>query len=96
MLLASISAACLFKENIRSEDAIIGGGNDSGLWWSQKAYLDAVLPTGPETVLSLMAGNFSIYLVTGQQNPVRGELRYAASDRFLHRRHPYLFCPGSW
>ncbi|MDR0720017.1 MAG: ABC transporter ATP-binding protein [Treponema sp.] len=50
----------------RSEDAVIGGSNDTGLWWSQKVYLDTVLPTGPETVLSLMAGNFSIYLVTGQ------------------------------
>jgi iron(III) transport system ATP-binding protein len=50
----------------RSEDAVIGGGSDAGLRWSQKVYLDTVLPTGPETVLSLMAGNFSIYLVTGQ------------------------------
>jgi iron(III) transport system ATP-binding protein len=51
----------------RSEDALVGGGNDTGRWWSQKVRLDTVLPTGPETVLSLMAGHFSIYLVTGQE-----------------------------
>ncbi|MDR2739642.1 MAG: ABC transporter ATP-binding protein [Treponema sp.] len=50
----------------RSEDALVGGGNDAGRWWSQEVRLDTVLPTGPETVLSLMAGHFSIYLITGQ------------------------------
>lgn len=34
--------------------------------WSEKVLLEAVLPTGPETVLNLKAGSFTIYLVTNQ------------------------------
>lgn len=70
----------------RSEDAVIGDDNGTGLRWNQKVYLDTVLPTGPETVLSLMAGNFSIYLVTGQDCNLMGgeELSISVPYEKLH------------
>lgn len=56
----------------RSEDSFLeldGYKNadlQSGSGWSEKVRLEAVLPTGPETVLNLRAGSFMIYLVTNQ------------------------------
>jgi iron(III) transport system ATP-binding protein len=54
----------------RSEDVLANrkpGESAAGDAWSETVRVDAVLPTGPDTVMSLMAGNFTLYLVTGAE-----------------------------
>jgi len=59
------SAEKINSIGFRSEDTFLDAGNDSS-GWSKAVHLEAVLPTGPETILNLRIGNFTIYLVTGQ------------------------------